>query len=168
MASDDESFQSTVTELLREVSAARNDLLKADEVRRIAADEFRKMVEARGRPLVEVVEKLDKALKDQDQPRGPRPDAYRAADHRLASPTQNGEFLVAGSLVSIVTQMPDFVPGRRAVSGERRLALALAAQFGWRPGRTVRAHGAAIALRPHVGEPRPGRRMPRRVDHLFS
>ena len=42
---------------------------------------------------------------------------------------------MAGSLVSIVTQMPDFVPGRRAVSGERRLALALAAQFGWRPGR---------------------------------
>ena len=70
MASDDE-ISRTVTELLREVSAARNDLLKADEVRRIAADEFRKMVEVRGRPLVEVVEKLDKALKDQDQPRGP-------------------------------------------------------------------------------------------------
>ena len=99
--SSEESIQRTVTELLRDVSAARSDLLKADEVRRMAVDDFRKLIEVKGKPVAEAVEKLDRALKDQDN-RVAAGQMLTMSDATgrpiiIASPTQDGEFLVTGS-----------------------------------------------------------------------
>jgi hypothetical protein len=64
IVASDSDIAKTVQDLLREVASARSDLLKADEVRRMAAADFRKLVEVNGRPVTESAEKLDRAMKD--------------------------------------------------------------------------------------------------------